>query len=774
MRALILAMGIIMSLGAAFADCALVKNNLLSAQISVAENADANEKEAAKILREILEFAAKDSGYAAQIGDNGTVNIALAINEASPTFKDALKNNFKKRPCYRFTVCDNNIKILYPETQNAVNAVGFFLQKIGFRFFGTQKSQWLVPQLKSIKNFDGEFTPAFASAHVYTDNPTPQCMLFLKLNGNNPAFGGFGHNLQNIFPKKLLKTSPQFRASIKACNPENLRYENPNFLSDAAAYRAADYAEKYFSANPDKLWLSLSICDDANFDESLYPQSAQKYFFRNAPDKSGEVFYFTNKAAKIVSRKFPDRYLGCLAYLICEKPPSFGLEKNLIPIFTTDRENYFDESYKRQDFDTIAQWGKKSKVFGIYDYAHGTGYAVPHNIENHIFEGMDCAYKNGAKIYFGEYTPFWEYDNFKMYAVLKKLNFIDADLNEIKREFFGFKYGKAAPFVMEFFDAAQNVWASQKRRPRWLGTYLKESTLALFDANTIGKMQLCIEKALNTPNSPKAFLNVYELSKAFEFTKASVKKFELQQKLCNIQIKDKASAKEALKLFALCEKAEQRVLAARQNISSNGKICKDIPQITWPIAISKLAFAQKIKKFLADGEIEPKSETLNNFLKIAPIEKPLFYYSFKNKNAGAQAAFSPMPKEFLASYKVYENMRFNLGEFLQIAAAESVCLSRYENAAPGKSYLFKISAKAKMQIGSQWSLFCLFLDKNNKVLKRSYVSLPSPCNFGDFREFAIAETAPKGTKKAGFQLSAAYMKEGDEILVGDFSVFVSQ
>ena len=133
-----------------------------------------------------------------------------------------------------------------------------------------------------------------------------------------------------------------------------------------------------------------------------------------------------------------------------------------------------------------------------------------------------------------------------------------------------------------------------------------------------------------------------------------------------------------------------------------------------------------------------------------------------------------MPKEFLASYKVYKDMRFNVGKCLQIAAAESVCISRYENAQPNKSYLFKISAKAKMQVGSQWSLFCLFLDKNNKILKRSYVSLPSPCNFKDFTEFEIAETAPKGATKVGFQLSAAYMKRGDEILVKDFSVFVSQ
>ena len=81
---------------------------------------------------------------------------------------------------------------------------------------------------------------------------------------------------------------------------------------------------------------------------------------------------------------------------------------------------------------------------------------------------------------------------------------------------------------------------------------------------------------------------------------------------------------------------------------------------------------------------------------------------------------------------------------------------------------------AKMQVGSQWSLFCLFLDKNNKILKRSYVSLPSPCKFKDFAEFEIAETAPKGATKVGFQLSAAYMKRGDEILVKDFSVFVSQ
>lgn len=775
MKSLLLAMGLFMSLSAAFADCALVKDNVFTAQITTADTADIHEKAAAKTLQEIFEFAAQTLGHKAKIGKSeNAINIQLAQNKNSPTFKDALKNNFKKQPTYRFVVCDNEIKILYPETKNATNAVGFFLQKIGFRFFGPTPSEWVIPQLKNIKNFDIEFTPEFGSIQIYTENPTPEFKLFLELNGNNPSFGGFGHSLQDIFPKKLLKTNPQFRATIAACNPENLRFENPNFLSDTVAYHAANYAEKYFLENPDKWYFSLSICDDANFDESLYPQSAEKYFFRNAPNKSGEVFYFTNKAAKIISQKNPDKYLGCLAYLICEKPPSFELEKNLIPVFTTDRENYFNENYKLEDFAAITEWGKKCKnTFGIYDYGFGKGYAVPHNIESYIFEGIEQAYKSGAKIYFGEYTPFFEYDNFKIYAVLQKLNCADANLNEIKKEFFEFKYGKAAPFVVEFFDTAQNVWATQKRQPRWLGTYLKESSLSLFGAGTLQKMQLCMENALNTPNSPKAFLNVYELSKAFEFTKASIEKFRLQQKLCNIKIKDKAAAKEALKLLELCEEAQQRVLTANQSISSNGKICKGVTQITWPIAISYLAFAQKLKEFLPESEIKTKSKKLNDALKIAPIKKPLFYYAFKNKNAN-NAAFSPMPKEFLASYKVYKDMRFNVGKCLQIAAAESVCISRYENAQPNKSYLFKISAMAKMQVGSQWSLFCLFLDKNNKILKRSYVSLPSPCKFKDFAEFEIAETAPKGATKVGFQLSAAYMKTGDEILVKDFSVFVSQ
>ena len=71
------------------------------------------------------------------------------------------------------------------------------------------------------------------------------------------------------------------------------------------------------------------------------------------------------------------RYIGTLAYWGTELPPSFPVERNIIPYICDQRSGWADPGRKAASLAWIDAWAERVDRIGIYEYLYGAGFSVP-------------------------------------------------------------------------------------------------------------------------------------------------------------------------------------------------------------------------------------------------------------------------------------------------------------------------------------------------------------------------------------------------------------
>jgi len=313
----------------------------------------------------------------------------------------------------------------------------------------------------------------------------------------------FHHNLRNVFTRDFYLAHPEALAVEWDPNDppdagDRIWKSHPDLTREVVVEAAAQAAIEDFRQNPDRTSFSLGLNDNTHFGES---EGIQKWtrpmrYFRDLPDYSDLVFQFMNRVAARVKTEFPDRFLGCLAYMWNENVPGFPVEPMVLPYLTADRSQGHDVNFTESDRDLVRRWTQAGpRLVGIYDYIHGSPHPFPRRANLLIGQRLRDSREAGVRAFFGEFNPIWPLHGDVPWMVARMLWNPQQKPGRLEEEFMETFFGPAAPSMKAFYDRAREVWMRQDGTAVWIKFYKDEAGVELFGPDDLAYMTRALAEA---------------------------------------------------------------------------------------------------------------------------------------------------------------------------------------------------------------------------------------------------------------------------------------
>jgi hypothetical protein len=338
----------------------------------------------------------------------------------------------------------------------------------------------------------------------------------------------FSHNLAAIVRKEDYATHPEWFPLVAGQRyrpPEQIVNWNPDLASEAVVQRAAQAACAAFQADRQRESFSLGVNDALIFGESpeMLPWIAPPRYFRSRPNYSDLVFQFNNRVAEQVSRSFPDRYLGVLAYYWCEDVPTIRVHPQIVPFLTADRSQGYDRQWWQEETRLQLAWAAKgTRRLGLYDYLDGAGFLIPRLHTRLIAEYLPRARLLGFTDYYGESSPNWGLDGPQQWLVAQLIARPSASVPSLLTEYYARFFGEAALPMRQFFERCEDLWMAQPPPADWLKHYRSETQAVLFPSSECAKLRALLEQARVLAKSEKVRQRVEFVAAAFGATERFV------------------------------------------------------------------------------------------------------------------------------------------------------------------------------------------------------------------------------------------------------------
>jgi len=195
---------------------------------------------------------------------------------------------------------------------------------------------------------------------------------------------------------------------------------------------------------------------------------------------------FYSAVAEIVSKEFPDRYLGAYAYSAYRLPPvNAKLHPNIVIGFVGF--SYLNEEARQEARQSWLRWSKAAKQLFLRPNLLAAGMGFPtiyvHRLAEDLrfcadngmlFTDFDCCYHN------------WATDGLNYYVLARLLWNQDADVDDIIEDYCRSGFGPAAEAVREYFrhieDMTTNLantraYMGRKKNPEFLASQYTDDFL---------------------------------------------------------------------------------------------------------------------------------------------------------------------------------------------------------------------------------------------------------------------------------------------------------
>jgi hypothetical protein len=469
----------------------VVKNHQPNAVIVLPDSASISLKNAAKLLQNYIQ---QSTGALLPINHNVQgKNVSIDIGLTS--FVKKQKINFKN--------IDEDGFIL-----KAINAHSFIIvggsdwgSEFGIysfleRFLGVA---WLIPT--SIGTDIPSQANLILPAINITDNPSYISRQIEPVNiGTKTDLGewgrfnrlrgriSFSHNLLHLFdPKEFYKTNPDFYPKGRTEQSLSGYDWQPNFSAPGIADSASAKIVRYFKNHPTVTSYSLGMNDYTIFDQSpqsLIRRNGRKNFL-GLEDVSDDYFEWVNKVVQKVSKVYPHKRFGLLAYENLAAPPSRKIDRNVIPFLTYERLRWSNTLLENQGHQLTERWAKLCTFLGWYDYTYGWYYLAPrvwfHEMQKYLIWGST----HHVKYYFAELYPNWG-EGPKAWIQAKLLWNPDYNVDSLLNVWFVKTAGvKAAVSLKQFYKIWETFWTKDIFLSGWntsKGEYLPFNNFSYLDA----------------------------------------------------------------------------------------------------------------------------------------------------------------------------------------------------------------------------------------------------------------------------------------------------
>ena len=412
---------------------------------------------------------------------------------------------------------------LYYISHYVLGARWYWPTVIGFEWFGEAPKIWALQRI--------QVEPSFTMRSLHGSDAEYSLR-------NRLADGySFNHNLATIFRPEYQASVPNIFADLGdrkiMSKGSTISDPHPNFTNEGTIQLAALAAIQYFEKNPSAKSFSLSPNDNILYDTTQATKEAVSpiRYFRKRPNYSDMTFDFANKVARKVfddaglwmTDQGEDRYLGMLAYYWAEQSPSIPLHPRVLPILTSDRSQWHDSVYRREDKDLIERWGKtEAKKIGAWDYYFGAPYPYPRQFTQWISESVPYLHQNRVDVFFSQLPSIWGLDGPKAWLATQLLWDANADTGSLLNEFYDEFFGDASSAVRSFYETAESHRNQNEGTANWIKFYLDESGIELFPKSVLEDMRSSIEMAKSmVDTSSRYYQRIEIISEAFELTELS-------------------------------------------------------------------------------------------------------------------------------------------------------------------------------------------------------------------------------------------------------------
>ncbi len=363
----------------------------------------------------------------------------------------------------------------------------------------------------------------------------------------------FNHALAKVFTPELYEMEPEVFAQINGPRrkPKGSGSVDPqpDFTDPRAVELAAEAALAHFEAHPESRSFSLSVNDNALFDESASTEAAVTplTYFRERPNYTDLVFGFMNAvAAKVFDEagawETPEgepRYLTALAYYWTEQSPSFPLHPRVMPVLTSDRAQWHDPDYRAEDKALIRRWANSgAERIGTWDYYFGAPYPYPRQFHHWIAESLAYLSEHGVTVFFSQLPNAWGLDGGKAWLATRLLWDPTGDAEALLDEYYSHFFGAAAEPMRIFYDMAEAHRNISEGEAEWIKFYKDEAGIELFPEDVLKRMRSRIEaaRALVASDS-RRLARVAVVSDAFVLTEAYAACHRARQELVDAALK---------------------------------------------------------------------------------------------------------------------------------------------------------------------------------------------------------------------------------------------
>lgn len=280
----------------------------------------------------------------------------------------------------------------------------------------------------------------------------------------------FSHNLYRLFPWKVYgKTHPEFYPENLGPNPANDHW-NPVFNAPGLTDEAVRLICEQFRRSPEQRSFSLGMNDTSRFDGG----TSKGINSVGMADYSDYYYGWVNEVIAGVTKQYPDKYFGMLAYESVTDPPSFRLEPRAVPFICIDRMRWFDPAMAEKDMKRTKLWKEKTVRLGWYDYIYGDQkYMIPRIYLQPMVEYLKFAARNGVTDFYAEAnSTVFPTEGPKTWLYMQLLWNPEADAEALLNEWYTLAVGRdAAPHLRRYFDFWEGYWRERVTKSEWFDRY---------------------------------------------------------------------------------------------------------------------------------------------------------------------------------------------------------------------------------------------------------------------------------------------------------------
>ncbi len=347
------------------------------------------------------------------------------------------------------------------------------LRQLGCRWFFPHEAWTVIPErdtlqidVSAIDSPDYDYRYIWYAYGSHTEKLHSDLQAWYRHNRQRGWFNtATGHAYAGFVPRSLFEDHPEYFALVDGKRGGNqICTTNPEVIQ-----LAIDYALNAFERdidNPEAIMVSMEPNDGGGFCEGERCVAVGTI--------SDRVFLFANQVAEAVTRRFPDKYVGLLAYAHHAEPPSFKLHPNVYVQLTTGMRRT-EMTFEEQ----IAGFSDKAGNFGIYDYfsIYQWDWGLPGKARagdlDYLRTMIPYYHSLGATTYVPESNINWGANGLGYYLAAQLFWDAEADADAIIDDFYDKALGEAAGPVRRFYER----WNRRNDRPEL--NEVNERTLVL-------------------------------------------------------------------------------------------------------------------------------------------------------------------------------------------------------------------------------------------------------------------------------------------------------